>query len=315
MTASTTPLRTQQNSTNVRSTTLGRTLKATGRLLSRLSPALATRIAARLFITPPRHPHPEAERPWLAQARRAALHTLGLPVPAWDGKRLALYRWGEAREGRVLLMHGWGGRATQLAPFIPAFVAAGYEVVAVDAPGHGLSAGRHASLFHFANALERALAETGPVEAVIAHSFGGAATAYAASRGARFGKAVLIAPPCELTDYLDHMGALLGLTARVRTAVQSHYEALLATPFAALSVARSAAGLRQGALVLHDEDDAEVPIRAGRAVAAAWPGARFVATRGLGHRRILKDPQVVAQALDFVRGHAEPQRAAATKAA
>ncbi|MBI2381924.1 MAG: alpha/beta hydrolase [Gammaproteobacteria bacterium] len=290
-----------QNSTSVRAPVFSRLVPALGRGLSRLSPGLTARLAAWLGLKPPRHAHPASERPWLASARRSWLSTQGLPIPAWDGKPLALYRWGEPRLGRVLLMHGWGGRATQLAAFIPEFVAAGYEVVAVDAPGHGLSAGKQASLFHFANALERALAETGPVEAVIAHSFGGAATALAATRGARFGKAVLIAPPSDLNDYLDTMCRLLGLSGRVRRDLQARYEAILATPFAELRVSpENLRGLRQPALVIHDEEDGEVPAETGRRVAAAWPGARFITTRGLGHRRILKDAGVVRLAVDFV---------------
>jgi hypothetical protein len=38
----------------------------------------------------------------------------------------------------------------------------------------------------------------------------------------------------------------------------------------------------------------------GAAIAAAWPGAELVTTEGLGHRRILRDPAVVARVTDFL---------------
>ena len=38
----------------------------------------------------------------------------------------------------------------------------------------------------------------------------------------------------------------------------------------------------------------------GRDLAGAWPGARFVATEGLGHLRLLRDPQVIASAVGFL---------------
>jgi hypothetical protein len=37
-------------------------------------------------------------------------------------------------------------------------------------------------------------------------------------------------------------------------------------------------------------------------LAGAWPGATLHVTRGLGHNRILRDPQVIAKVTDFVRG-------------
>ena len=44
------------------------------------------------------------------------------------------------REGfPVVLIHGWAGSAYSFAEMIPALVAAGYRVIALDLPGHGLS--------------------------------------------------------------------------------------------------------------------------------------------------------------------------------
>src|SRR3712207_7030695 len=53
-------------------------------------------------------------------------------------------------------------------------------------------------------------------------------------------------------------------------------------------------------LVVHDRDDAYTPVADGAAIAAAWPDARLRVTSGLGHRRILRDPEVVAEAVEFV---------------
>jgi pimeloyl-ACP methyl ester carboxylesterase len=53
-------------------------------------------------------------------------------------------------------------------------------------------------------------------------------------------------------------------------------------------------------LVVHDRDDAFTPITDGAAIAAAWPSARMRVTAGLGHRRLLRDPDVVSEVVDFV---------------
>ena len=61
------------------------------------------------------------------------------------------------------------------------------------------------------------------------------------------------------------------------------------------------------ALIVHDRNDVLVPFEHGERMAAAWPGAEFLATEGLGHWRILTDPRVVGRASDFLV-NAEPLR-------
>jgi pimeloyl-ACP methyl ester carboxylesterase len=58
--------------------------------------------------------------------------------------------------------------------------------------------------------------------------------------------------------------------------------------------------MRVPLLVVHDESDREVPFEAGATLASAWPGARLIKTQGLGHQRILRDPNVVDAVVRFV---------------
>ena len=47
-------------------------------------------------------------------------------------------------------------------------------------------------------------------------------------------------------------------------------------------------------------DDA-VAIAAGESIHQQWKGSKIIKTSGLGHRRILKDPQVIAEVCDFIK--------------
>jgi hypothetical protein len=60
-------------------------------------------------------------------------------------------------------------------------------------------------------------------------------------------------------------------------------------------------------LVVHDQGDRETSWAGGRQIARAWPGARMVSTSRLGHRRILRDPAVIAEVVGFLTG-AAPSR-------
>ncbi|HEX6673981.1 MAG TPA: TetR family transcriptional regulator, partial [Actinomycetes bacterium] len=56
-------------------------------------------------------------------------------------------------------------------------------------------------------------------------------------------------------------------------------------------------------------DDRETSWSDGRAIAIAWPDARLLTTTGLGHRRVLRDPEVVTQVAGFLRDPASSQAA------
>ena len=64
--------------------------------------------------------------------------------------------------------------------------------------------------------------------------------------------------------------------------------------------------LPMAALVVHDREDTEVRWAEGASIAAAWPGAELLTTRGLGHRRILRDPAVVARVIAFLAARLAP---------
>jgi pimeloyl-ACP methyl ester carboxylesterase len=64
---------------------------------------------------------------------------------------------------------------------------------------------------------------------------------------------------------------------------------------------RLAANMTAPLFIIHDRDDVEVPIVEGETLASAWPGSRLLETVGLGHRRVLRDAEVVRQATDFIK--------------
>ena len=55
-------------------------------------------------------------------------------------------------------------------------------------------------------------------------------------------------------------------------------------------------------LVIHDEDDEQIPVAEGNKLAELWSQVQVVTTRGLGHRKILRDPQVIDRTVAFLAG-------------
>jgi pimeloyl-ACP methyl ester carboxylesterase len=286
-------------------------------------PGVAARVVERLWCTPPRAPLTDAARAVLASGEPMTL--------AADGRRVAGWAWGDGPG--VLLVHGWGGHAGQLTAFVAPLVAAGYRVLAFDAPGHGRSGpgalGRgRATLLDFRWALALAAARVGRPYAVVAHSIGATAAAWAMAGGPSGGpsgassagpgtapdgaappthafapdRAVFLAPAASPADYAARFGRALGVSDAVGRRWQSRLAARLDFRWDELDVCRAPARTRTPPLlVVHDRADRNTAWADGAAVAACWPGATLHTTEGLGHRRLLGDPGVVARVADFLR--------------
>jgi hypothetical protein len=131
---------------------------------------------------------------------------------------------------------------------------------------------------------------------------GGAATVWANRDGLLAGRLVLIAPPLDFGDFTRSFSRTLDLSEEVRGRVHGRLEKRFGVPIEDLRVDRIASSLRGPLLIIHDEDDHEVPIACGEAIARAWHRARLLRTRGLGHRRILGGGETREAVVSFVAG-------------
>ena len=260
-----------------------------------LFPELAASWAERVFLTPPRADVEETALDLLDARASFVMH---------KGRRIATWEWGWKSRGApaVLLAHGWGGSAAQLRAFAFPLLAAGYRVIGFDQPAHGLSEGRLTGLPDFADVLAEVAWHHGRPEAVVAHSVGAAAAAYAMSRGLAFRRAVLVSPPSDIIGYSRRFARWHWIPEPVRGAMQAAIEERYGVRWEELEIGRLAPRLGAEALVVHDRADRVVPLRQGVRVARAWRGARLLVTQGLGHGRILRDPEVTRAAADFIAG-------------
>ncbi len=267
-------------------------LRTVFRTVGPLAPGVAARWAETLFCTPPRHQVRPAEEAFLASGRRSSIR--------WEGGELAVWEWGQGP--LVVLVHGWGSRAARMGALAAALTTRGLRVMAYDGPAHGRSAGRFASLPEFARALGAVGAATGPLHGLVGHSLGGAAVAMALDHGLEARRVVLLAPPADVRIFSDIFAETLAVPRRVQETMHRNLEARLRMTWEDLDIPALVRRLSPEALVIHDRDDADVPIAHGERIVEAWRGSRLVRTEGLGHRAILRDPAVVRRTVDFMAG-------------
>ena len=231
------------------------------------------------FRRPPRFRVTRAESVQLGGAARSFVRG-----PLGD---VAVWHWGEGP--RVLLAHGWGSHAGRLTTFVPGLLAAGFGVAAFDAPGHGASSGRFASLPDFVAALDLVARSVSPV-AVVGHSLGAAAAALAIRSGIPCRAAVLLSAPADPAGYTRRYARWMRLSPVVTEIMRRRLEVRYRASLDDYRLDRPSPAVP--ALLVHDRGDARVPISNARRIAEAWPGARVVETSGLGHHRILRDAGV-----------------------
>jgi pimeloyl-ACP methyl ester carboxylesterase len=132
---------------------------------------------------------------------------------------------------------------------------------------------------------------------------GAAAAAAALANGMRTERLAMLAPMASATSYARRFAAMLGCGPRILRRLASRVERRIGAPlhhFEVPDLGRTAE--MPPTLVVHDADDRSIPATDGAAIASAWPGARMSRTSGLGHRRLLRDPDVVAEVVEFVCG-------------
>lgn len=297
-----------ENSTNGRASISPGLRSALG-FADRWLPPLGAFLAGQLFTTPPRFSRPPEEARVLATAE-----AFSLPV-SLEGRVLevAAWRWDEDRLGLrhrpvALLVHGWGGRGGQLHPLVGPLVSAGYAVVCFDMPAHGDTAGRRTHLVAFTHTLAAVVRHLGRPALIVTHSMGGGAALHAATadwaepdaRRQLVGVPVaFLAPPMDPPSFATRFGAQMGLSLRTVRTLEANFEASIGLGFAEVAFPPAAARFSAPAFVAHDVDDTDVPLAAGLAFARGVDARDVLVTRGLGHRRILKDPEVIGRVLAF----------------
>lgn len=275
------------------------TIRTANRVVGAIAPQLVAEFARRLLMTPHAHRPRGYELDVLARAQRITFRfgVSGL-------------RWGDS--GPVVLMqHGWEGRPTQFAAFIAPLLAAGRQVIAIEAPAHGRSPGHQSHVFAFAETLLEVGAEIRGIESVVGHSMGGSAALYAISQGLSASRAVAISAPAALSRVLARFADWIALPEAAQRRFVQVVDRHVGVQAEELDVARLARGLGIDALIVHDRDDREVPYDEARAWATGWPAAQLLTTQGLGHTRLLTDPAVVESVVGFLTNAGRAQRSRA----
>ena len=264
----------------------------TGQFLNFISTKAVVLYAAKLFTTPIKHRIPKRE----LEMDTNSIQKL-ISVPSIN-KSIMVYEYGKS-DKKVLLVHGWSGRGTQLFKIADALLKEGYSTVSFDAPAHGKSPGNSSIMLEFIASIFELEKQFGPFEMAIGHSLGGMAVLNAVKSGFHTDKIVVIGSGDIVQDIIDDFIKKLQLKPEISIKLRDHFENKYDEAMDNYSAFKAAEAIEKPILVVHDENDYEVPVKAGINIHQHVKNGNLLLTQGLGHRKILGDANVIQKIIEF----------------
>ncbi|CAL66831.1 alpha/beta fold hydrolase [Christiangramia forsetii] len=262
-------------------------------ILTKISPFLASRFAAKLFLTPFKYKLPGREKEMDSNSVQKTVI-----VPSMN-REIVTYEYGEG-DKKILLVHGWSGRGTQLAKIAEALKAKGYMVISFDAPAHGKADGKMSMMPFFIKAAHYLDEQHGSFEAVIGHSLGGMAALKAISEGLKTKKLVIIGTANNITEITRHFAENMKMNHKVAAKMKDYLDAKFNEDMDTLSGAISAENVKIPTLVIHDEKDVDVKVNSAYEIHETLKNSELMITSGQGHRRVLGNPEVINKITTFI---------------
>ncbi|PCI88004.1 MAG: hypothetical protein COB24_04530 [Hyphomicrobiales bacterium] len=263
-------------------------------ILSTTSPNMAANLALSLFSRPRKFDRNEQE---------LALFNEGTQLTFSSGRRATL--WGDPAAPLIFLCHGWESRGTQFHVIIRALLAQNYQVIGWNAPAHGASPGTKTQILSMTLALIEDLASQDlKPAAYIGHSMGGAIIGLLHKYITLPKILVFISAPTNIRTVFNKYFATIHLSLKAQKLMLDKLNALTQHTVDSISLINSDIYKARLPLIIHDENDKEIPFSEFTNLQKNWPNGEFHATQGLGHKRILRDEPLAAFIAAYIKKNA-----------
>ncbi len=250
----------------------------------------------KLFCTPYSGKPKRKEPPFFKKASSVNITYKNLTIRGWQWIPL------QCNGNKVLVIHGFDSCSYKSESIINKLYLSGYEILAFDAPGHGISDGKTTNAKEFSECIIEIDKKFGTLYAIVAHSFGGMAAALATENYLhQLQRLVLIAPATETRRAIDSFFEFLKMPLKFKPAFDNIIETLSGKDVSYFSVARSVENITTKTLWIHDKKDFICPIEDVIPVQEKnLPNVQFHITSGLGHNAIYRNQNVLQKIAFFL---------------
>lgn len=216
------------------------------------------------------------------------------------GDKTVAWEWGAGPN--VVLVHGWGGSAAQMAPLAVQVAGQGYRAIALDVTGHGASPAKRTRWGLFIEditALSKYLGHN--VHAFIGHSAGGM-TMMAAHHHRQIQAPcyVCICAPSYPFPPIRGVAQRLAPRETVMALFKQHISKQFGIAWADLETSGFYADPKSDLLLVYEERDRFVPHTEGDKLHSVCPGSTLLKTRDYSHQKILTAPELFTAVGEFL---------------
>ena len=266
----------------------------TAKLFEAISTKLVTLFAAKLFTTPIKHKIPKRE---FQMDKESVQETVLIPS---INKKIVVYHYGKS-DKKILLVHGWSGRGTQLVKIADELLHLGYSTISFDAPAHGKSKGNSSIMIEFIASILELEKQFGPFEYALGHSLGGMSILNAIREHLKVKKAIIIGSGDVIQDIIDDFIKKLRLTPAIGLKLRDYFEKKYGEKMDYYSASNAAKKVLTPILIIHDENDEEVNVSAAYHISKNLKNSELMITKNLGHRKILGNTEVIKRIVEYLK--------------
>lgn len=173
----------------------------------------------------------------------------------YQGNHFQTYTW-KGNESIILLVHGWESNASRWEKLIAHLKKSGSTIIALDAPGHGLSGGKEFNIPQYASFIDVLVQKFHP-QYLIGHSLGGKTCLYYQStyQNNNIEKIVILGSPSDFKIILNNYINLLSLNAKISKELENHYLKVFNLELEHFSGKLFASKIKTKGLIAHDTED------------------------------------------------------------
>ncbi len=252
------------------------------------------------FCTPPVVPFTEFDK--------KALNNLEKFDIPFEGYSLRCYSIGAGKS--ILIVHGWGSRASHLLLLAKYLSNFGFRCVTFDAPAHfsyGNLPGKHTSnMFEFGRAISSVAGYLEDVYGIIGHSIGAAASSFAISGFLKFkeykiniNKLILISSPSSVESIMKNYCSRHTLDENDSIRLRDELEKAFSFKVDDYQVGQALKNVDAEIMLVHDEDDDEISINDMRVIQSACQPVRIFVSQGYGHDKIIMNRKMFVEKKSF----------------
>lgn len=266
----------------------------TAKFLQAISPKLTIHLAAKLFTTPIKHKIPKRE---YLMDKQSVQHDILIQS---INKTIKSYHYGNNPK-KILLVHGWSGRGTQLVKIADELIELGYSTLSFDAPAHGKSKGNSSIMTEFIASIIELDKQFGPFEYAIGHSLGGMSIINAINQNLKVKKAVIIGSGDLIQDIIIDFIQNLGLKPQFGDKLKNHFEQKFGESMNNYSTSVVSKNIETPVFIIHDNNDHDVNVKCAHNIHSHLKNSKLMITNNLGHRKILGNQKVIDDIKEFLK--------------